>query len=60
MGDDDKMIGMQDADGVALAAIRGVNRKVDEQLRARDEEIAALRSSLVELRRTVETLMAAH
>ena len=38
LGDDDKMIGMQDADGVALAAIQGVNQKLDEQLRARDDK----------------------
>jgi len=58
LGEDDKMIGMQDADGVALAAIRGVNQKVDEQLRARDEEIAALRASVIELGRRVDALIA--
>jgi hypothetical protein len=38
VGDDDKMIGMQDADGVALAAIQGLNQIVQ----AKDAKIAAL------------------
>jgi hypothetical protein len=38
VGDDDKMIGMQDADGVALAAIQGLNQIV----KAKDAKIAAL------------------
>ncbi len=38
VGDDDKMIGMQDADGVALAAIQGLN----QILKAKDAKIAAL------------------
>ncbi len=58
LGDDDKMIGMQDADGVALAAIQGVNQKLDERLRTKDEEIAALKASLVELGRRVDALIA--
>jgi hypothetical protein len=32
-----------DADGVALAAIQGLNQKVDEQLKQRDTEIQALK-----------------
>jgi hypothetical protein len=47
LGDDETMIGMQDADGVALAAIQGLNAKVESQAR----EIA-------ELRRAIESLLA--
>ena len=65
LGDDDKMIGMQDADGVALAAIQGLNAKLEARLAekdaaiaARDAEIAQLKAGLVELRRAVELLTA--
>jgi hypothetical protein len=46
LGSSDKLIGMQDADGVALAAIQGLNAKVEEQQR----EIAELRRMLSDLR----------
>ena len=49
LGNDDKMIGMQDAEGVALAAIQGLNAKMQEQattLREKDREIAELRRHL--------------
>ena len=39
-----------DADGVALAAIQGLNAKLEAKLAARDAEIAALRADLAELR----------
>ena len=47
---DGTMIGMQDADGVALAAIQGLNEKVEVERAARDSEIAALRAELASLR----------
>lgn len=57
LGDDDKMIGMQDADGVALAAIQGLYRMVRDQqealrdkLQERDAEVAALRAEVAALR----------
>ena len=50
LGDDDTTIGMQDADGVALAAIQGLNEKVDDALASRDREIELLRVQLAELR----------
>ena len=65
LGDDDRMIGMQDADGVALAAIQGLNAKLESRLAekdaaiaARDAEIALLRSGLADLRRAVDLLSA--
>lgn len=50
LGEDDLGIGQQDADGVALAAIQGLNAKVEAERAAKDAEIAALRAELVELR----------
>jgi ketosteroid isomerase-like protein len=61
LGDSDLAIGLQDADGVALAAIQGLNAKLNEQaavLADRDARIAALESQLGELRRAVEMLAA--
>ena len=46
-GTDDKGIGTLDAEGVALAAIQGVARRLEEK----DREIADLRRQLEELRR---------
>ncbi len=46
LGDDDTMIGMQDADGVALAAIQGLNAKLEAKVAEQSREIAALRERL--------------
>ena len=58
VGYDDKTIATVDADGVAMAAIQGLNAKVGKQLAAKDAEINALRGELAELRRAVEVMMA--
>ena len=50
LGDSDKSIGFQDADGVALAAIQGLNAKLETKLAEQSAEVA-------ELRRAVEVLM---
>lgn len=53
VGPDDQHIATVDADGVALAAIQGLHRKVEEQaaaLRARDERIARLETELAEVK----------
>jgi hypothetical protein len=55
-GADDEHIATVDADGVALAAIQGLNHKLEEQLRAKDAEIASLENRLAELERLVTTL----
>jgi hypothetical protein len=60
VGPDDKHIATVDADGVALAAIQGLNRKVEEQarsLKAREERIARLESDLAELKNLVRGLV---
>ncbi|MCP5523601.1 MAG: tail fiber domain-containing protein [Verrucomicrobiales bacterium] len=56
VGPDDRHIATVDADGVALAAIQGLNQKVEEQataLREREAQIARLESELSELRSLV-------
>jgi hypothetical protein len=57
LGDNDKMIGFADAQGVAFAAIKGVNAKLEEQLAAKGAEIDALKSAVAELKRAVEILL---
>lgn len=49
VGTDDKHIATVDADGVALAAIQGLNQKLEAQIRAQEAEIRQLRQSLAEL-----------
>lgn len=56
VGADAQHIATVDADGVALAAIQGLNQKLEQQLRARDAEIQGLRQTLAELKRLVEAL----
>jgi len=46
VGPDDKHIATVDADGVALAAIQGLNRKLEDELKRRDAENAELRKEL--------------
>ncbi len=46
LGDDEKTIATVDADGVALAAIQGLNAKLERALGERDAEIAALRGQV--------------
>jgi hypothetical protein len=50
LGDDEKTITTVDADGVALAAIQGLNAKLEAKLAARDSEIRALRDEVAKLR----------
>jgi hypothetical protein len=52
LGRDDKHITSVDADGVALAAIQGLNEKLEEKTR----EVQALKQSVAELRELVERL----
>ena len=53
-GQDDKHITMVDEGGVALAAIQGLNEKLNEELKRRDDENAELKQQLVELKQLVE------
>ena len=63
VGPDDKHIATVDADGVALAAIQGLNQKLEEgtrtlemELKRRDAEIAELRQTVNELKEPVQTM----
>jgi trimeric autotransporter adhesin len=56
IGEDDKHIATVDADGVALAAIQGLNHKQEESLHERDLQIANLNTELRSLREEMRSL----
>jgi hypothetical protein len=56
LGTDERHIATVDADGVALAAIQGLNQKLADELKRRDAENDELKRELAELKRTVERL----
>jgi hypothetical protein len=58
LGADDKHIATVDADGVALAAIQGLNQKLQSETSELRRENAALRAELAELKQLVRTLAA--
>jgi hypothetical protein len=53
LGRDEKHIATVDADGVALAAIQGLNEKLEERLRAKDARIDELEKTVAELKALV-------
>jgi hypothetical protein len=62
LGESDTGITAVDADGVALAAIQGLNRKVEDEaralreaLRSRDAEIQALKEAVAQLKELVSS-----
>lgn len=62
LGSDDKHIATVDADGVALAAIQGLNQKVEEQrheLKEKSARIEALEKELTALKEAVRAITAA-
>ena len=59
VGEDETHITTVDADGVALAAIQGLNQKLDEtraDLKRRDAENAEMKQELAELKKLVRSL----
>jgi trimeric autotransporter adhesin len=56
LGVDDKHIATVDADGVALAAIQGLNQKLESEVQAKDARIATLEGRLAELERAFKGL----
>jgi hypothetical protein len=65
LGDNDKMIGFADAQGVLFAAVQGLNAKFAQVIQAKDAAIAAMKAEsdaqkreIADLRRVVEALMA--
>jgi hypothetical protein len=57
LGTDDKGIATVDADGVALAAIQGLNQKLEAQARQKDVEIGELKQTVAELKELLNTLL---
>jgi hypothetical protein len=61
LGGGETTITSVDPDGVALAAIQGLDQKLEEQrakAKAKDAEIESLKQSVAELKRIVESLAA--
>ncbi len=58
VGPDDKHIATVDADGVALAAIQGLNQKLQNTVKERDSRISALEKRLIQLEQIVASLAA--
>jgi len=57
LGQDDKHIGTVDEEGVALAAIQGLNPKLEEELKQKDAEIAGLKADVEQLRQLSQQLL---
>ena len=56
LNDDDTMLDSGDLHGVALAAIQGLNAKLESEATAKDARIAALEQGLAELRQALQAL----
>ena len=56
LGAHENAIATVDADGVALAAIQGLNQKLADALKRRDDENAELKRELAELKKMVQQL----
>ncbi len=56
LGSDDKSITLIDAEGVALAAIQGLNAKLDGQLQKKDARIAALEEAMAQMQKQIAML----
>ena len=57
LNDNDKMLDDADLHGVKLAAIKGLNQKVNEEMQAKDAEIQKLEETVAQLKETVNKLM---
>ena len=58
LGHSSTEIGLIDGQGVALAAIQGLNAKLEAERAAKDAEIAALRAELAAIRSMLATIAA--
>lgn len=54
LGVDPLRISTQDADGVAFAAIKGLNEKLRRELSQRDEELAIMRAEIADLKQRMQ------
>jgi hypothetical protein len=52
--DNDKMLNELDVQGVALAAIQGLNQKLEESLRAKEAEMVQLKQRLQAVEKLLE------
>ena len=59
LGDNDKMIGFADAQGVLFSALQGLNAKLEAALAAKDAEIVALRSETSAIKHQMADLLLA-
>ena len=59
-GRDDKSITTQESDGVALAAIQGLNHKLEQALAAKETQIEQLTSTVAELKTLVNEIRGAN
>ncbi|MEI6197197.1 MAG: tail fiber domain-containing protein, partial [Verrucomicrobiota bacterium] len=57
LGANDVTIATVDADGVALAAIQGLNQKLEADAKAKDAEIETLKQNLATLEKIVQSLV---
>lgn len=57
-GRDERHISSVDADGVALAAIQGLNEKLEQEARDKDQRIHGLERDVRQLRKLVEKIAA--
>jgi t-SNARE complex subunit (syntaxin) len=57
-GADDKHISVVDESGVALAAIQGLNQKLETEAKAKDAEIQAQAAKIEDLQQSVAELKA--
>lgn len=58
LGNDDRMVAPMDVQGVALAAIQGLNAKLEAAIVERDARIDAQAREIAELKRAVDVLLA--
>jgi len=58
LGDNDKMIGFADAQGVLFSAVQGLNAKLEARVAAKDAEIAALKREMADHRATYQRELA--
>lgn len=56
LNDNDKMLDDADLHGVELAAIKGLNQKMDEQMKAKDAAIQQLQETVAQLKDMVNKL----
>ena len=57
VGEDDRHISTTDADGIALAAIQGLNQKLEEEVKTKEARILKLEKDVAELKAMMASLL---